>query len=717
VLPPEAFRELRLDRNRPRLMAEDMACLSEFTVGIAGLSVGNAIALTLALEGAVGHLRLADFDSLDLSNMNRVRAAVHDIGLPKTLLVARQIAELDPYLGISLLDGIRQDNVGEFLRGGAELGPPLDVLIDECDSLSVKFLLRHEARAAGVPVLMETSDRGMLDVERFDVEPQRPLFHGLAGDTTDVGDGGFSVGDDAARARKAAVAIRLLDAPMISTRLAASFLEIDSTISSWPQLASDVVLGGASVTIAVRRLALGHLLPSGRRYVDLEALVAEVPDTMVPPAPGVTRPEPRPPVGLAHPGRTDEVPELVRYLVEHAVLAPSGGNSQPWHFYWSDDTLWVTLDRDRGQNLADPKDRAVRLALGAAVENIVIAAAARDLIAAVEPFPIPDAPDVVAAITVGPDTNARGTGNPKQTALLRAVLRRRTHRRPGVRAALTSDEAAALTSAGAMHGARLDLCIRPDEMDEIGRILGACDRIRFLNPHLHRELIGELRLDRAGAEHRRDGITVSSLVLPPGPEAAMELITRPDVVARLRHVGGGARLEEVSRDAAAGASAIGLLSLGEDTPEAWLAGGRAMQRTWLRAELLDLGLHPMMFALYMFDLLDGPPARLFSADEVSTLRDLKNRFLQATMPTRGPIAFLFRLSRITAPAEQSLRLPAEWVLSAGLPPRNVTTTVVDACVDRCPRRPWAPAGHGPAPGPTTGGGHRENYRVSGAGTP
>jgi hypothetical protein len=215
-------------------------------------------------------------------------------------------------------------------------------------------------------------------------------------------------------------------------------------------------------------------------------------------------------------------------------------------------------------------------------------------------------------------------------------------------------------------------------MDEIGRILGACDRIRFLNPHLHRELIGELRLDRAGAEHRHDGITVSSLVLPPGPEAAMELITRPDVVARLRHVGGGARLEEVSRDAAAGASAIGLLSLGEDTPEAWLAGGRAMQRTWLRAELLDLGLHPMVFALYMFDLLDGPPARLFSADEVSTLRDLKTRFLQATMPTRGPIAFLFRLSRITAPAEQSLRLPAEWVLSAGLPPGNVTTTVVDA---------------------------------------
>jgi hypothetical protein len=26
---------------------------------------------------------------------------------------------------------------------------------------------------------METSDRGVLDVERFDLEPDRPIFHGL----------------------------------------------------------------------------------------------------------------------------------------------------------------------------------------------------------------------------------------------------------------------------------------------------------------------------------------------------------------------------------------------------------------------------------------------------------------------------------------------------------------------------------------------------------
>ena len=29
---------------------------------------------------------------------------------------------------------------------------------------------------------MATSDRGLIDVERFDLEPERPIFHGLLGD-------------------------------------------------------------------------------------------------------------------------------------------------------------------------------------------------------------------------------------------------------------------------------------------------------------------------------------------------------------------------------------------------------------------------------------------------------------------------------------------------------------------------------------------------------
>lgn len=649
LLPPDQFRELRLDRNRPKSAPAETARLAEFTVGVAGLSVGNVIALTLAQEGAVGHIRLADFDTLELSNLNRIRAGVHDIGKAKTVIAAQQIAEFDPYLSISVLDGIGPENVEQFMLGGPDLGPPLDALIDQCDSMDVKYLMRRHARSLGLPVLMNTSDRGMLDVERFDLEPERPFFHGSTGDAPDVGEGGFREGGDAEIARKSSVVLRLFNEEGISVNLAAAFVELGSTISSWPQLASDVVLGGAAVTAAVRKLALGAPLPSGRRYLDLDTTVRDPS-----PPPKSVRPEQLPHVGLANAGSTAPIPELVRYLVDHAVLAPSGGNRQPWHFYWDKEQIWVAYDRERGENLLDPHAHAVRLALGAAVENIAIAATAQGLATKVELF----GGDVVAAITTQPDTSTPDSLNG-------ALRRRRTHRAPGTRSTLTGEEIAELTTSAQHHGARLDLCLSPEELDELGRIVGACDRIQFLNPHLHKKVVGELRFDPDSES--RDGITIESLALPTGLDEPIRVISRPDVAARLRYIGGGARLAEVAKVALAGASAMVLLSVGDDTPEGWLSGGRAMQRTWLRAEQLGLGLHPMTSSIYMFDLLDGPSAEIFNADETAELRELRSRFHKVMQKPEGPMALLFRLTRITGPATQSLRLPTDSVITPGLP--------------------------------------------------
>jgi molybdopterin/thiamine biosynthesis adenylyltransferase len=181
VLDELEFRELRTNRNRNKITAEEQARLQEKSIGIVGLSVGNAVALTLTLEGVYGHLTIADHDRLDLSNMNRIRASVCDIGIPKTTMTARQIYEIDPFAKLTLFsDGLHAENIASFLDSGGGL----DCVIDECDDIRMKIMIREQARARRIPVLMETSDRGMLDVERFDLEPNRPVLHGLLGEAT-----------------------------------------------------------------------------------------------------------------------------------------------------------------------------------------------------------------------------------------------------------------------------------------------------------------------------------------------------------------------------------------------------------------------------------------------------------------------------------------------------------------------------------------------------
>ena len=165
-----------------------------------------------------GHLKLADHDDLDTSNGNRLRAPIHEIGRNKAVLAARQISEFAPYLRVTpVVDGVTDDNLDAFFQD-------LDVVIDECDDFRIKYRIREEARRRKIPVLMETSDRGLVDVERFDLEPQRPPFHGLlpgvcSEDLREMGDG-----------EKLKMLLQLMDPHRISTRGCASLLETKETL-------------------------------------------------------------------------------------------------------------------------------------------------------------------------------------------------------------------------------------------------------------------------------------------------------------------------------------------------------------------------------------------------------------------------------------------------------------------------------------------------------
>ena len=266
MLDPKAFRRVRLDRNRNMITADEQEILGALRIGVVGLSVGHAAAYALAAQGMCGELTLADFDQLELSNLNRVPGTVFDLGLNKATVAARRIAELDPFLPVRVLpSGLTPSLVDQFLDG-------LDIVVEECDSLDMKAIVREAARRRGVPVLMATSDRGLFDVERYDLEPQRPIFHGLLGDT-DVDElCGLTSRE------KVPHVLRILDAANLSPRGAASLVEIGHTLSAWPQLAGDVALGATAVAEAVRKIGLGEALPSGRVHIDIEKALDHLDD-------------------------------------------------------------------------------------------------------------------------------------------------------------------------------------------------------------------------------------------------------------------------------------------------------------------------------------------------------------------------------------------------------------------------------------------------------
>lgn len=265
---PEArlFDQLRTARNRYLITDDEQRLWSSALIGVAGLSVGSSVLNACSLTGA-GHFRIADPDTLGPTNLNRLAGSVCDLGLSKTLLAQRRVLESNPYSEIEAFpSGYSPDSAGTFFGGPGAV--PLRVVIEEMDDLAMKIDLRLRARASRVPVIMATDDGDniILDVERYDLDPEYPLFHGRAGDITDL---------DPEVLRDPANRIRVASAIVgddIGARMKKSLAEVGRTIPSWPQLGTAATLAGVVGALVARKLVCGDEVRSGRCHIRVDEL-------------------------------------------------------------------------------------------------------------------------------------------------------------------------------------------------------------------------------------------------------------------------------------------------------------------------------------------------------------------------------------------------------------------------------------------------------------
>ena len=644
VLPKSQYRFLRTTRNRYKITAAEQELLFQKTVAVAGLSVGLSVVMTLALEG-VSRFRLADFDSLGLSNLNRLRAGLPDLGTNKAVLAARQLYELDPYLEIELFpSGVSAHNIGEFLAA------PLDVLIEECDDLGMKIRLREEARYRRIPVVMDTSDRGLLDVERFDREPDRPLLHGMLGSLRADELAGLTP------AEKVPFGLRILDPARLSVALRASLPEVGQTIETWPQLASAVALGGGVTADAVRRILLGQFTESGRYYVDVSELVRDGAGIEIPQPEPTHRPVFRVPETPPRPvpGTAGLSSEEIQFVVAHAILAPSGGNSQPWSFVWRAGRLLGYVVPERTAPFLDHNCFAAYLALGAAAENLALAAASIGLSAHITPCP-----DVAEPLLAFRAEFSRGA-TVVDADLFAQIPLRVTNRRIGSHEPLTDEEHGRLASAAATQGGEVQFLESPEELERIAALMGRCDRYFLLTPNGHRDTFGEIRFTPEQVARTRDGLDVTALEVTAGERAALAVLADWKVMARVREVGGGQILEQPARRAIAGSVAVAMIRSHGHGAAAYFRSGRAFQRLWLTATQQKLALHPWTGLPYLLARIESGETAGLTPEEQGWFASLCSSYRE--LIPRHPNSeevMLFRISRADTPTARSLRRPLD----------------------------------------------------------
>lgn len=256
-----SHQEVRTGRNKNLITKEEQDRFYGFSVGVAGLSVGSHGAITTALMGGSRVMKLADPDVVSPTNLNRMRFDFTQVGESKAELVAQYLYQLNPYAELSVYKGIDKENVEEFLDG-------LDLLVEELDDIEMKVLMREEAKKRGIPVVMATDngDNVILDVERFDLHPDLPIFYGSLE--------GFDLKElKASPAKMFEAMAKIIDVSLVPPKVLESIPEVGKSIYSWPQLASAATLSGAVLAYVIRRISLGESVREGKFEVNLDAAI------------------------------------------------------------------------------------------------------------------------------------------------------------------------------------------------------------------------------------------------------------------------------------------------------------------------------------------------------------------------------------------------------------------------------------------------------------
>lgn len=143
-------------------------------VGLGGL--GSPVALYLAAAG-VGELHLADFDTVDLTNLQRqVIHETQSVGVGKVDSAMARLARLNP--GVRLV-AHRQMLDGDTL---AEAVSAVDVVVDCCDNFATREAVNAACVAAGKPLVSGAAIRLEGQLAVFDPrDAASPCYHCLYG--------------------------------------------------------------------------------------------------------------------------------------------------------------------------------------------------------------------------------------------------------------------------------------------------------------------------------------------------------------------------------------------------------------------------------------------------------------------------------------------------------------------------------------------------------
>jgi hypothetical protein len=264
--------------------------------------------------------------------------------------------------------------------------------------------------------------------------------------------------------------------------------------------------------------------------------------------------------------------ERIKFLLNYAVLAPSGHNTQPWRFKPQPEGVFVYADSSRHLPVADPDNRELNISVGAALMNLRVAVAHFGMTCEVEYQTSDPSSDLRASVRVSP---SRGGYNELED-IFPAITKRHTNRRPYE--TRSPNEAVLWKLRKVAIGKKASLQIITDEAKRecISRLIARGDQIQLSNSEFRRELAAWIHSNFA---QKGDGINADGFGVPDFISWSGAWLVKTFNTGRSR--------ARTDAQLASCAPALVLLH-GHDTHESLLEAGELLERFLLTLTMMRL---------------------------------------------------------------------------------------------------------------------------------
>jgi len=262
------------------------------------------------------------------------------------------------------------------------------------------------------------------------------------------------------------------------------------------------------------------------------------------------------------------------FIVEHAIKAPSGHNTQPWLFENIENGIIIYPDFSRTLPIVDGDNHALYISLGCALENILIAASQLSFESTIQ-YPNDSGNSIKVTFHIN-NTFSEGKRDP----LYDFISSRQVNRGKYSDKKITSYDLHKLKSSFNLPGISLVLLDGRESFINIIPLIIEGNNLQFENKQFIKELTSWFRYSKTEAKRKKDGLWTAAMGLPNMGKTIGKFVMQNFVSAKSE----AKRLECILQHT----QGLAIFISEKDDVTSWINTGRAFQRFGLTATQLGI---------------------------------------------------------------------------------------------------------------------------------